>query len=299
MQNAIANVINLLLLVALIVFIYATIGMSLFGDIRLEPDVTLDSNDERNLVFESPINDIFSFTHIGNAYMSMWTIAVENWVEPYDLLVKISDVDAIQAPIFILSFVMLLRFVLFKLFAAIMIESFVEQSDVTKPVEEGGSIVTQLMISEFEKCWGNLVKEGNLMLPVHLLPTLLFELDQPLGIRDHPEFTDIIDAMAKQQETEAVDFYNMKLTEYVHKLGISRYVRCVALCMCTWEWHGVEIVTQHVRASAGWDLTYFPFFNTLVFLSFFLPPSFLPSMFTSFTWHTLYRVYVLLWLPRP
>lgn len=181
---ALPSFVALIFLIYLITYIYALIGMELFGYISQSGD---------------GINGNSNFTNFGVSMMTLFRVSVgENWADilvdlgkdlspthickeyehNYDNWVKYGFTHcgkSAQGNFFLISFYIIISFIFFNLLIAILLDAF----EITHKQEE--SLIKSKHIKRFRKIWSRYDKEGNGMIEITELNKLTKEIGSPLG----------------------------------------------------------------------------------------------------------------------
>ena len=182
---SLANVGSMLLL---LFFVYAVMGMNLYGG--------------ASTAGNSFLTEDASFVNVPRAMLLLFRCSTgESWNGiMHDLSQgENSDNSASAVAFFFISFVVLCLFMMVNLFIAVILENF---SDITSV--ENGDIVKQHHLESFAEVWGEVTAEleSSLFCPSWELVTLLNQLEAPLGVKGD---TSISGMSAKDYTTYMID----------------------------------------------------------------------------------------------
>eukprot|EP01062_Namystynia_karyoxenos_P061079 TRINITY_DN5302_c0_g1_i1.p1 TRINITY_DN5302_c0_g1~~TRINITY_DN5302_c0_g1_i1.p1 ORF type:complete len:1975 (+),score=527.51 TRINITY_DN5302_c0_g1_i1:57-5927(+) len=161
---------NIGLFLGLVFFIYATLGVSLFNNVKRGEFLTRHAN----------------FDNFGVALLVLMRVCTgEAWNGiMHDLMVSPPDCEPeksncpptpVVAPMYFISFLIIAAQVMLNLFVAIILDTFSTTLDIEQ------SSVKMADLNEFVKCWSEFDADASMLLPTCRLPPLLVRLGLPLG----------------------------------------------------------------------------------------------------------------------
>jgi len=211
--SSLPSMVNVGGLMFLVFWMYAVLGMNLFGEVNLNPPDTGDGD-----ILNVEINKDANFTNVGRALLTLLRMATgEAWNgimhscmrsgPPYCCPsgTKLGDCPPSTQPgdcgspaaavIFFVTFSVICAFILINLFLAIVIDNY---STIT-----AGTIITHNDVSDFQLLWAQLDIDGTGYLPARKLVPLLEVLPAPLGTATVDEATGRV-VRAKREEIVSV-----------------------------------------------------------------------------------------------
>ena len=161
-------------LIFLVVFVFAVVGMNLFGDIEVDGEV---------------FTTFQNFRHFGSSMLFLFRVITgEQWNTAMHLL-RDQEGYRIAFPFFA-TFLVLSNFILLNLFIAVILENFENALHTEHNKSQKHSL------EDFYYDWSQLHEELELpsrlddCLPSYCLVKLLKNMAMPLGLKDHPEAMD-------------------------------------------------------------------------------------------------------------
>uniref|UniRef100_A0A4W3K8L2 Sodium channel protein n=1 Tax=Callorhinchus milii TaxID=7868 RepID=A0A4W3K8L2_CALMI len=152
---------NIGLLLGLVMFIYAILGMNLFRDLTREP----------------PINDIVNFETFGNSMMLLFRLTTAAaWNEVLQVMVHSKEQRPFVAIIYMTSYILCANIVIINMYVAVILENFHEAQ------EQEISGVTDEDVDMFYEVWSNFDPNATQFITYEQLPDFLHELKHPLQI---------------------------------------------------------------------------------------------------------------------
>jgi voltage-dependent calcium channel L type alpha-1D len=152
-------VINILGLLVVVFFVYATLGVAFFADV--DSGVAVDDR-------------FANFATFGNAIFLLFRIATgEDW----ELIMEDVSSQYAWAPVYFVSFVIIGAFVMLNLFIAVIMENFSFISQL-----EDASDVTLADFQRFSRVWQHYDPERTRSISVNMLAAFLRRLEPPLGL---------------------------------------------------------------------------------------------------------------------
>lgn len=166
------SIFNVGLLIFITVFIYAIIGMSLFGD--TEPRGNLDN--------------MMNFQDFGSSMLLLFRLTTSaGWNDVLDSLTKncessckddpnSSCVDRIGAALYLVSYVLTIFLIMVNMFIAILLES------INAVYKEDEFLIGETTIDNFYDVWSSFAPEGQTFIPYNKLSNFAAKLSKPLRI---------------------------------------------------------------------------------------------------------------------
>jgi len=168
------GLLNIGALLFLLCFVYAVLGMNLFGKVKFGENLNKDAN----------------FTNFGNSLLVLLRMVTgEAWnAIMYDCMIDSdcdSDPDCARgtccgsagAPMYFISFVIFGSFITLNLLIAVVLDNFSNNK------KEDAVQVTEEHIADFAEAWSRVDKHATGFIPVTHLVTLLKLAGPPLGVR--------------------------------------------------------------------------------------------------------------------
>ena len=179
---ALPSVINLALLLFVIMYVFAVVGIFLFAGVKLQGYLTPHAN----------------FQNLGSAFLTIYRMSTfDGWVDimhdamrektqyfyciPYPTYEEtLANDGAIAcgvpyAPIYFVAFIILVPFVFLNIFMAILVASVIEITQLSE------SVLSDERLDHFLNIWKKYDPEGLGYMQYHRLWNLLYELPEPLG----------------------------------------------------------------------------------------------------------------------
>lgn len=169
------SLVNIGILLLILFFIFAVLGMNFFEGIRHGQFLDEHAN------FDSFFNAVLTLYRM---------LSGENWngimhdcsvQEPY--CTKGIDCGSTWAPLYFVAFVVLGKFVVLNLFITVILEQFSSIGKADK------FHVSSEDIKLYARAWAAFMPDGGVDMPAELVPTLLLEIPEPLGLK--PSFGDV------------------------------------------------------------------------------------------------------------
>jgi hypothetical protein len=187
-----------MMLVGMLFFVYAVVGMQLFGRNARQAFVKNDS-DTTTLLYgdNSAIDDHANFTNLWSALALLFRASTgEDWQRiTNSLWLDAANGECQENPsdglsstcgsafgiFYMISFVVIGSFVVLNLFVAVIVDNF--EFLTTDEAELGAH-----SMDAFPKLWGDFDPEGVGFIPLPRLEKLLMRIDPPFGLKGCPEF---------------------------------------------------------------------------------------------------------------
>eukprot|EP00761_Pharyngomonas_kirbyi_P014924 gb/GECH01014955.1/.p1 GENE.gb/GECH01014955.1/~~gb/GECH01014955.1/.p1 ORF type:complete len:1446 (+),score=208.71 gb/GECH01014955.1/:1-4338(+) len=248
---SIPSLLNVASLLALIFFIYAVLGMRLFGRVKRGEFITKHAN----------------FENIGYALLTLFRATTgEDWngimyeceVQEPNCSDKLGNCGSPwMSQIYWISFTIIGMYVLLNLFVAVILENF---STVTN--QEGG--IKQEDLDKFNKIWCQYDPESTNRIPAAKLPLFLYDLGPPLGIDNTHTRKDIMNLITKLNISEVegrVHYYETLIALAQNNFGVELPAQVAESLELMWakrlpppqeSSHSLPEVYAALRVQAAW-----------------------------------------------
>jgi len=187
-----------MMLVGMLFFVYAVVGMQLFGRNAQEAIVT-DNSSRTTLLYgeDSAIDDHANFTNLYSALALLfrastgedWQRIMDSlWLDPEKGECQETPPDGLSstcgsafAAFYMITFVVVGSFVVLNLFVAVIVDNF--EFLTTDEAELGAH-----SMEAFPRLWAEFDPDGIGVIPLPRLQKLLMRVDPPFGLKTCPEF---------------------------------------------------------------------------------------------------------------
>ena len=207
--TSLPGLVNIGGLLFLLCFVFAVLGMNLFGKVTLGENLNHDVN----------------FTNFGNSLLVLLRVVTgEAWNSiMYDTMVteETSDCDPAQdcapgtccgvagAPLYFIAFVVLGSFVTLNLLIAVVVDNF---SNTSK--DEEGDDVSEADMRAFERAWCRIDTKHTGYIPRADLPVLIRKVPPPLGTRGTRATR--LTSVRFQKNLDITEYAPVESTEWLH-----------------------------------------------------------------------------------
>ena len=210
-------VFNVCSLLALVMFIYAVLGMHLFGFLALQENI------------ESHVN----FQTVGNGMLLLlqavtgdgWTLLMQDARvrEHPDPALTVCTVEegncgSFLAVPYFLSFQLIGTLVFMNLMVAVILDNFSTLS------EQNPDLVSPIDIDGFMEAWAELDPEANNSIPSYLVPQLIGMVAPPLGVMGEEDPEPKAKALAKKLKVTVNKSGQVKFADVLLALSLKRYL---------------------------------------------------------------------------
>uniref|UniRef100_A0A7S1IVH8 Ion transport domain-containing protein n=1 Tax=Eutreptiella gymnastica TaxID=73025 RepID=A0A7S1IVH8_9EUGL len=204
---SLANVGGLLFL---LYFLYALLGVKLFGGVRRGENLNQDAN------FEDMPHAMLLMVRMstGEAWNSIMADCMVQ--EPF-CSEQFADCGVPTAPIFFVSFVLLGMFILLNLFIAVILDNFME-------VSEEEDLGVHDAIQNFCRVWGKFDPRRRLHMPTQKIPEFLVMIGPPFGFPSDMQLQEVLHQCACVNmivDRQKVSFQNLLVGLAEHRFGVS------------------------------------------------------------------------------
>lgn len=179
---SIPSVMNILAVVALMIFMYAVFGMNAFSSVRFGRTSEFHNEDANFRSFW-----VSAMTLVRTTTGEDWNgIMHDLMVRPPFCIDGENCGDRMSPPVYFCSFVLMVEYILMNLLIAVVLENFlatsIEADDDSKPF-----VLTQELLEEFQRGWAMFdPRARNKITKVHHVVALMINLPYPLGLFGHP-----------------------------------------------------------------------------------------------------------------
>ena len=187
---SIPQLINVGGVLILVFFIFACVGMNLFGGIKHGEFLNDDANFDG---FFLAMLTLFRIS-TGESYNG---IMHDCSVRPPFCIDGENCGDRIIAPLYFIFFYIMSAFILLNLLVAIILDQF--QDTKRLEAQADSFVLTPSMLERFQQCWEKVDPNATRFVTIDGLKALVKDLDFPLGLKRHPGIRS-----DKQREHEAV-----------------------------------------------------------------------------------------------
>ncbi|CAG9333637.1 unnamed protein product [Blepharisma stoltei] len=199
------SIANVVILICLLLFIYATAGAVLWGNLQFGKYITVDKN----------------FTDFYNSFMVLFiTTTGEDWDLLYSECMGMDGCDNWTvcgnpwiAAFYWISYEVLAAFIFMNIFIAVLLENFTGDHD-ENPLKG----VTSRDLDNFVRAWSNYAPYGEHFIRTKFLPKLLNDLEAPLGFKES--------RLSRLQLISII--YALKIKEYSGKVMFSECLWALA-----------------------------------------------------------------------